>query len=106
MRVRIKHLCLLFILFLTFSFGCPIFNFFGVTCPACGVTHAWMFLFYGNLYDAFKSNPFFLILTVAFIRIIYCEIKRLKLNKFEYILYLITVILAFIFNLFRIFYTL
>lgn len=42
---------------------------FGMPCPGCGMTRAFIFLGHGSIYEAFKMNPnsFFAFLIVIFI---------------------------------------
>ncbi|MGI5962154.1 MAG: DUF2752 domain-containing protein [Lawsonibacter sp.] len=40
--------------------GCPFFNLFGVNCPGCGLTRAWLSFFCGAWRQAFQYHPLFL----------------------------------------------
>ncbi|MBR4723316.1 MAG: DUF2752 domain-containing protein [Clostridia bacterium] len=42
-------------------FSCPIYHIFGVPCPACGITRAYILLFSGRIYEAFLMHPLFLL---------------------------------------------
>ncbi len=42
--------------------GCPIYELFGVMCPACGTTRAWLCLLSGQVEMAFKYNAFFMVM--------------------------------------------
>lgn len=102
MQKFLKYLSLFILLLLIFKFGCPVYKLFNITCPACGVTHAWIYLFNKNILKALKSNPFFILLTVMFLRVIYLDIKRLKINSLELKIYYIISLFAAIFNFYRI----
>lgn len=52
--------------------GCPWFEIFGVLCPCCGVTRAWICLFQGEIKRAFCCNAFFLLIP-AFSLIYVCR---------------------------------
>lgn len=39
--------------------GCPIYNVFGVSCPCCGVTRAWVAFFMGQLETALQWHALF-----------------------------------------------
>lgn len=98
-----KIIVLIIFLILVFNFGCPILSLFEVTCPACGVTHAWIYFFNGNIINAFNSNPMFIFLTIMFFRIVFCDIRNIKIKKTEIFIYLILSIISFVFNILRIF---
>ena len=50
-------LVLLLLLYGIFPWKCPIYHFFGVRCPGCGITRALMCLFKGDFADALHYNP-------------------------------------------------
>ena len=39
--------------------ACPINLIFGVPCPGCGLTRAWLCVFHGSFTDAFLMHPLF-----------------------------------------------
>mgnify|MGYP003398291077 FL=1 len=98
-----KIIGLILLLFLVFNFGCPVLKLLDITCPACGVTHAWMYLLNGKIISAFNSNPLFVPLTIMFFRIIFCDIRNIKIKKTEIFIYLILSSISFVFNILRIF---
>ena len=102
MQKFLKILYLLLAILIIFSFGCPFFKLFNITCPACGVTHAWIFLLNGDFLKAIKSNPFFISLTVMFLRIIYCDIKSYTFKRNEKMIYICLTTGAVVFNIYRI----
>lgn len=102
MRRILKYIILIVLLFIIFYWGCPFYKVFGLTCPACGTTHSWIYLINGELGKAIKSNFFFIPLTISFVRIIYAEHTGKHFKKIENNTYLIIFILSFIYNIFRI----
>lgn len=102
MQKRIKFICLTVLLIIGFVIGCPIKKIFNVTCPACGVTRAWLYLLEGKVSAAFRSNFLFLPLTVMFVRIVYCDVKKRSFKGMELILFQFIGIFAFGFNIYRI----
>lgn len=62
------HLAVLGLLLLDCVWGCPIYNVFGVTCPGCGLTRAWLCFLRGDWRGAlsyhllFFPAPFFILL--------------------------------------------
>lgn len=97
-----KYICLIFSLIIVFDFGCPFLKFLNIRCTACGVTHAWIYLVGGNVKAAFKSNPMFLPLTVLFLRIVHCELKKERLKGTELAIYCAIAFAASAFNFYRI----
>ncbi|MBQ9938019.1 MAG: DUF2752 domain-containing protein [Oscillospiraceae bacterium] len=53
--------------------GCPIRFLFGVPCPGCGITRAWMSALHGNIADAFRWHPLFLVATAS---VVYISVGR------------------------------
>ncbi len=100
---KFRYLALSLLLIAAYFFGCPFVKFFGITCPACGVSHAWLSFINGDLAAAFKFNPVFIPLTACFLRIVYCDIMSKKQGRAEIICYLLVAAAAFSFNLVRIF---
>lgn len=47
------------ILILSGFFACPIYNFTGIPCPACGITRACKLFLTGQISDAFIMHPLF-----------------------------------------------
>ncbi len=39
--------------------GCPFRFFFGISCPGCGLTRAWLAFFTGDVIRAFSLHPLF-----------------------------------------------
>ena len=58
-RAIVSFLVLALVLTGLVLFGCPIYKIFGVPCPACGVTRAWLCLFRGDVAGAFRHHLFF-----------------------------------------------
>ena len=44
-----------------FGFSCPIYRFFGIPCPTCGITRAYILFFRGHFLKAFLMHPLFLL---------------------------------------------
>ena len=41
------------------KYGCLFRNVFGVKCPSCGLSHAWLAFLTGKFKDAFAIHPMF-----------------------------------------------
>lgn len=91
MNNRIKNILILLvlILFLLFVLNVPVTCIFksvtGISCPACGMTRAFISILHFNFIDAFFLNilsiPLFIFIAFSVIMLI---IEILK-NKFEYV---------------------
>ena len=55
----------LLILFILLDLGCPIRAVFGIPCPGCGMTRAWLNFFRLDFGGAFAMHPLFLLAPVA-----------------------------------------
>ena len=54
-------------IFLYHRFGlisCPIYRIFGIPCPTCGTTRAWVRFFKGDIAGAFSMHPLFLFIPI------------------------------------------
>ena len=69
MRHYLKRALLLACLIFLLISGCPIYNIWGITCPCCGVTRAWLAFLRGNVRLAFQYHALFLF--IPFIAIFY-----------------------------------
>ncbi len=77
-------------------YGCPIYKWFGVPCPACGTTRAWIFFFKGDVISAIKYNAFFM-----FFPLIITFFYLPKKNTFLLYVIYVLVLIIFIYNIFR-----
>lgn len=85
--------------------ACPMFKYFHIYCPACGITRMFKSLFCFDFYQAFRFNPFIFILLIILFLIITVEIFWL-FNKKEFIkidsrVYLVLIIFLFIYTILR-----
>lgn len=69
---RILLACIGVLLLLIFI-GCPLYRFFGITCPCCGVTRAWLAFLGGDPESAFRYHLFFLIIPPVLLLFLYYE---------------------------------
>lgn len=56
-----KVICLSFLLVLRCLLGCPTYRWFGLPCPGCGLTRAWLYCLAGDWPRAFEQHPLFLV---------------------------------------------
>ena len=62
--------------------ACPAYLIFGIPCPGCGMTRAWISLFSGDIAKAFYFHPAFFAAAIIAVCVILCEIKpKLKKSK-------------------------
>ena len=50
---------ILAVLILFGAYQCPLYSFWGIPCPACGMTRAYKLFFSGNFAEAFFMHPLF-----------------------------------------------
>lgn len=41
------------------GYGCVFRNIWGISCPSCGLSKAWLALLHGNIAEAFSIHPMF-----------------------------------------------
>ncbi|MCI9403471.1 MAG: DUF2752 domain-containing protein [Oscillospiraceae bacterium] len=63
-RGVLKGGILAFFLILRCLLGCPIYRWFGFTCPGCGLTRAWLLFLSGDWQGAFHQHFLFLLAPV------------------------------------------
>ena len=61
--------------------GCPIKYFTGISCAGCGMTRAWLSVFKGNFYEAFRYHPLFLLVIPTALWILFKGKMSQKLYK-------------------------
>ncbi len=54
------HIVLFGILWVFAVYGCPVYRLFGIRCPGCGLTRAWVLALHGRWWEAVSMNPVFL----------------------------------------------
>lgn len=64
------------------KFSCLIYKHTGLVCPSCGATRMVLALMDGNIYQAFRFNPYLLVtLAIPLIYLIDKNIKYIKKEK-------------------------
>ena len=64
---------ILILVFLIWVWRCPFYFLFGIPCPGCGITRAYLSLLEGNIAEAFYWNPMFLPAGVTFLYAVHRE---------------------------------
>ena len=74
-----KFVFMIISLLLIVLFGCPAYELFGILCPCCGVTRAWLAILQGNIELAFQYHALFPIIPVVGVVFVYscCTSKSL-----------------------------
>lgn len=57
------------------SIDCPILKITGFYCPGCGISRLILSLFKGNIYQAFRWNPFLFLLIICLPIYVFIEDK-------------------------------
>lgn len=99
------HLAVLLIgIVYIFAVGCPLHRIFGIPCPGCGMSRAWISFFMLDFKSAFKFHPLFIPITGILLYEIHREIVPKKLpKKVETVLLVLIVSAALILYFYRLF---
>ena len=62
-------------------YKCPLFFLFGIPCPLCGMTRAFLHLFIGQISEAFYYHPLWPLALISLILIGLNQIKIIKLKS-------------------------
>ena len=85
-RKRVIKLCvyhltaLLVLLFLMFVYKCPLNHFFGIPCPGCGVSRAYMAVFRLDFVRAFEYHPLFLTVAPVILYVAHRNVFKKRLS--------------------------
>lgn len=71
--LMIGGICVLCVLVLANMWKCPVYSIFGVPCPCCGVTRAWIAFLKGELLLAFRYHGLFPLIPVFLV----CAVWRM-----------------------------
>ncbi|MBQ9939763.1 MAG: DUF2752 domain-containing protein [Oscillospiraceae bacterium] len=85
-------------------FGCPIYQIFGVQCPGCGMTRAFLCAVCLDFKAAFHHHPLFWLFMVESVYVVFRNhiLKRIKIpQKLELAVGIISLILLLIVWIFR-----
>ncbi len=69
--------------------GCPWYQIFGIPCPCCGVTRAWIAFFKGEFSEAFSSHPLFMPITGGVLMFVFAD-EIFKKQKTKNIVFIIS----------------
>lgn len=81
-------LVFVFLIYISSGIGCPIYYYFRICCPTCGVTRALYGLLSGDLEQYFRLNPFAILLVMAVVIGIHLSSIPVKWKKYA-ILYVV-----------------
>lgn len=79
--------------------GCPFEIIFGIPCPACGITRAWICALKLDFSNAFYYHPLFLLIIPIMIVLIYKDYKYIDIfykSNIFWLLLIVTVVLTYI----------
>ena len=94
-KVMRKRLTLIFgmlaLLAMLFVFGCPFYRIFGIPCPCCGVTRAWIAFICGDVRLAFAYHGLFPVIPLVGILYINKGVLRIIRSQWtDVVLYIMT----------------
>ena len=91
---------------LTAVVGCPTLRLWGIPCPGCGVTRAWLAFLSGDFKIAVTYNLFFLPLSMVFLWVLVNTLSHRNPTTAEKVIAYGIAILACTYNVLRIIYRL
>lgn len=109
---KIRQLCpvilavmILFVLAVTGVYKCPMDYIFGIPCPMCGITRAFVSLVHGDIREAFYYHPLWpvALITVIFYLLHFFEIIKINRRTMDIICFILCSLLigCFILRHFR-----
>lgn len=86
---------------LLFFIGCPIYEMFGIPCPCCGTTRAWLAFFCLDFSSAIQNNAFFWLIPILIIVYLRLQFFKGKERKGEIVFLLSASCILFVYNCLR-----
>lgn len=86
----------LFILVYIKYLGCPIRHFFGVPCPGCGLSRAYLAFFSGDIGGAFACHPLFPVVVPVIFLFLHNDVFHFHIGKKASYLIAVLIITLFI----------
>lgn len=83
-------------LFLVFIYKCPLYYFYHIPCPGCGITRAHIAAMQFDFKKAFEYHPMFFIVIPTTHYIVHRDKIKYKLNKRVEILLAVIILVVFI----------
>lgn len=72
-KMIIRSMLCLAVIPLQCMLGCPLDRYFHIRCPGCGLTHAWLSFFAGDLRHALSYHPLFLFAPICILLYIWID---------------------------------
>ena len=95
LKIFIHFLIFSVILIVSFFIGCPIRKIFGIPCPCCGISRAYLSAFKFDFKSAFSYHPLFIIFPFALFFILHKDVFDFHISK--KLQNVILILIAFIF---------
>ena len=77
--------------------ACVVSGVTGFPCPGCGMTRAWISFLKGDITNAFKYNPLYLLVLFIAIGYLIIYIKNIKLKRLNKIIFTILVVFLMVY---------
>ncbi len=95
------YFTLVYVLMSKFDITCVFLELFGIPCPGCGMTRAFLSLLKLDIYNAFRYNPVIFFMPYVF-AYIFCDLRH-KIHKYLLITVAVVALVNWIYNLIIIF---
>lgn len=96
-----KHFFLVLALVGLCLYGCPFSRLFGLSCPGCGLTRAWLCFFRGQWQEAFSYHLLFLPMPPMLFLLIHRRVPPLADKRFLDVFLSIFFLLLAVYHLLR-----
>lgn len=97
----LKPAVMLILLLCLAAFGCPVYELFGVLCPCCGVTRAWVAFLHGDILRAFQYHALFPAIPAIGVLYVYGCYSSKPLHKWTIIAMVGMALLVFVYGVLR-----
>ena len=96
-KIILYHIiALIILLFIIFFYKCPIYYFFNIPCPGCGITRAYLALLSLDIKGAFHFHPLFFTIAPTILYIAHRNVLKKKLNYMTEKFYLAVLCVSFL----------
>ncbi len=84
-----------------YTYGCPIYQIFKISCPCCGVTRAWLAFLQGDIGLAFRYHAFFPVIPMLVLLYMFYDMFPTCWKQYINIVYYMSAVMIFLYALMR-----